>query len=73
MEGIMHIKQKISQYRRDFTAEYECEHCGGFQRGSGYDDAYFHEYVIPSMVCATCGKRAAEATSTADVPEGAVI
>lgn len=69
----MHIKQKISQYRRDFNAEYECEHCGGRQQGSGYDDAYFHEYVIPSMACAGCGKCAVEAMSSPDVPEGAII
>lgn len=69
----MRIKQKINQYRRDFTAEYECEHCGGRQQGSGYDDAYFHQEVIPAMSCAACGKTGTAATSAPDVPTQAVL
>ena len=54
----MQIKKIISQHRRDFTAIYECEHCGETKEGSGYDDAYFHQEVIPAMVCGKCGKKA---------------
>lgn len=54
----MRIQQILSQYRRDFTARYECEHCGATKEGSGYDDAYFHETVIPGMTCEECGKKA---------------
>ena len=57
----MKIKEITYQYRRDFRAIYECEHCGhvtGEKRG--YDDANFHENVIPTMVCPICGKTAPE-------------
>lgn len=69
----MHIKQKISQHRRDFWAIYVCEHCGHeTDKQSGYDDAYFHNNVIPSMKCAECGKDGMQSgpTSSPDVPAG---
>lgn len=56
----MKIKKIISQHRRDFTAIYECQHCGHESRGSGYDDSHFHQNVIPSMTCKQCGKTAPE-------------
>lgn len=56
----MKIKTIESQHRRDFTAIYECEHCGHTIRNRGYDDANFHENVIPAMPCEKCGKTAAE-------------
>lgn len=52
----MKIKQITSQYRRDFQAVYICEHCGKEEKGSGYDDAYFHSEVIPKMKCKSCKK-----------------
>lgn len=54
----MKIQKIVSQHRRDFTAIYECEHCGHTERGFGYDDANFHENVIPDMVCKSCHKQA---------------
>ncbi len=51
----MKIKTIISQHRRDFTAIYECEHCGHTVKGSGYDDTNFHQNVIPKMKCSSCG------------------
>lgn len=56
----MRIKEIKSQNRRDFTALYECEHCGYLEEGYGYDDANFHENVIPRMACKKCGKTAAD-------------
>ena len=56
----MKIKRILNQSRRDFTAEYECEHCGHVIEGSGYDDSYFHKQVIPAMECKECSKTAAE-------------
>ena len=56
----MKIKEITSQYRRDFNAVYECEHCGHTQTDSGYDDDYFHRTVIPNMTCPKCGKKASE-------------
>jgi hypothetical protein len=56
----MKIKTIESQNRRDFTAIYECEHCGVTKRGYGYDDDNFHENVIPAMECEVCGKTAAD-------------
>ena len=56
----MRIKEITYQNRRDFNAVYECEHCGYEHEGSGYDDAFFHERVIPDMKCPSCGKKAGE-------------
>lgn len=56
----MKIKTITSQMRRDFDAIYECEHCGEEHKGSGYDDANFHNNVIPKMKCRSCKKTAAE-------------
>jgi len=54
----MKIQKIIHQNRRDFTAIYECEHCGDTYEGSGYDDSYFHRVVIPGLECLSCGKKA---------------
>ena len=54
----MRIKNIIYQNRRDFNAEYECEHCGNIIIGRGYDDTNFHYNVIPEMKCKKCGKKA---------------
>lgn len=65
----MRIKTKISQSRRDFTADMECEACGNIDRlTSGYDDAYYHQNVIPAMKCRACGAASNSQTSSASVP-----
>ena len=56
----MKIQKIKSQNRRDFQAIYECEHCGYTTEGYGYDDANFHNNVIPDMKCKQCGKRGSE-------------
>ena len=53
----MKIQKMLWQNRRDFKAIYVCEHCGETEEKSGYDDTYFHNNVIPSMVCKKCGKK----------------
>jgi len=54
----MKIKKITSQYRRDFYAIMECEHCGETAlNNSGYDDDNYHKNVIPNMKCKSCGKR----------------
>lgn len=52
----MKIKEIVSQHRRDFYAIYECEHCGFVKEAYGYDDANFHQNVIPKMTCEKCGR-----------------
>lgn len=52
----MRIKKILWQYRRDFRAIYRCENCEHECEQPGYDDAYFHETVIPDKVCPKCGK-----------------
>lgn len=71
----MHIKKKIDQNRRDFMAVYQCEHCDHEEQGYGYDDVYFHQTVIPRMVCPKCEKTADAMTpkTTPDVPPHVVI
>ena len=69
----MKIKKIISQHRRDFRADFECEHCEEVQKDvSGYDDAYFHDSVIPNMKCGKCGKKGSEdyRPLTTKYPEG---
>lgn len=69
----MKIKRIISQYRRDFQAVYRCQHCNSEEELGGYDDANFHENVIPSMVCRKCGMAGNEITSAPTVPAHVVI
>lgn len=71
----MKIKTIERQHRRDFTAIYECEHCGREERGRGYDDANFHRNVIPAMKCKGCGKTAGDdyRPLATKHPEGAVV
>lgn len=69
----MRIKRKLRQNRRDFTAIYECEHCGHTLERDGYDDAYFHESVIPAMTCKSCGQAGGVPTSSPDVPAGVTL
>lgn len=47
---------KKSQYRRDYTGVFECEHCGHKIERSGYDDENFLVNVIPEWECPECGK-----------------
>lgn len=56
----MRIKEITSQHGRDFSAVMECEHCGEKQKiTTGYDDAYYHERVIPAITCRSCGRNRA--------------
>lgn len=48
----------LSQYRRDFRAIFECEHCESEIERPGYDDAHFHSHVIPNLKCDMCGEKA---------------
>jgi primosomal protein N' len=56
----MKIDKIISQSRRDFRATYICEHCGYIKEGTGYDDSFFHQNVIPKMKCEQCGRVSGE-------------
>lgn len=71
----MKIKEIIRQYRRDFTAIYECEHCGATSESDGYDDTNFHVNVIPKMKCPSCGKTADESYRplATKYPDGMVV
>jgi ribosomal protein L37AE/L43A len=71
----MKIKKIISQHRRDFVALYECEHCGDIMQSTGYDDAYFHNEVIPKKVCKECERSSGEdyRPLTTKYPEGFII
>lgn len=71
----MKIKEVTSQYRRDFTAIYICEHCGNVVALGGYDDEYFHTEVIPDMICKKCGKRAKDTyvPRATKYPEGMTV
>ena len=68
----MKIERILSQHRRDFTAVYKCEHCGHERKDCGYDDANFHQNVIPKMKCDKCNETAAEdyRPLTTKYPEG---
>ena len=52
----MRIKKISMRHRRDLDVVLECEHCGTFVGESAYDDAYFHNEVLPVMVCKSCGE-----------------
>ena len=69
----MRITSLFEQYRRDFTADYECEFCGHVYRGPGYNDSYFHQVVIPSKKCSECGKSSGQVSSSPSVPDGEIL
>jgi len=71
----MKIKKILSQHRRDFQAVYECEHCKAKKTSHGYDDANFHNNVIPAMKCRRCGKTSSDEYSplTTKYAEGVTI
>ena len=53
----MKILKITAQHRRDFHAVLICEGCKHKQDLTrGYDDKYYHEVVLPSIVCLNCGK-----------------
>jgi len=57
----MKIIEITSQNRRDFYADYKCEHCGHIEKNKwGYDDDHFHKNVIPNMRCKKCDKTSSD-------------
>lgn len=62
----MKITEYLSHHSNDFTATVECEHCGHTAKlTTGYDDAHYHNNVMPAMRCKACGKdRAGELLHT---------
>ena len=71
----MKIKTITEQRRRDFQAIYVCEHCGVEKVGLGYDDANFHQNVIPAMKCTSCNKTSGDdyRALTTKYPEGQTV
>ena len=75
----MKITSIISQHRRDFRANMECEFCQTkFFLDNGYDDANYYNNVIPNQKCKSCGEstnsKGGEADSiTPRIPAGVVI
>lgn len=60
---IHHIRDRI---RNDIFGVMICEHCRNTDRFVGYDDAYYHNNVIPKLKCKACGKdRAGDLESVA--------
>ena len=71
----MKIAKILDEYRNDFSADMECEHCGHIAKlTTGYHDNFYHRRVIPAMSCKACGKnRAGELEHTdAEVSQCAV-
>lgn len=52
----MKITKITYQSRRDFKAIFRCDNCGNEIEKWGYDDANFHNNVVPNIVCEKCGK-----------------
>lgn len=52
----MKLIEITSQHRNDFSGILQCEHCGSKKKiTTGYDDANYHNNVIPSIHCPDCG------------------
>ena len=59
----MKLIEITNQHRNDFTGVLQCEHCNAKQKlTTGYDDANYHNNVIPSFHCPECGKNRAGET-----------
>lgn len=69
----MKIDKIVRQHRNDFSAELICEHCGNRQvLRYGYDDAHYHEKVIPTITCLSCKKNRAGEVCEHENPDGAM-
>lgn len=61
----MFISKILSQHGRDFTALIVCEHCAtNAKLDTGYNDAYYHEHVVPAITCGCCGMNRAGVVPT---------
>ena len=50
----------LTSIGRDLYGMLECEHCGVTAKLSGgYDDAHWHNNVLPAFHCGACGKNRA--------------
>ena len=56
----MKIKSIRDQIRNDIYGELECEGCSHTQKFVGYDDANYHDRVVPQLKCKSCGKSSTE-------------
>ena len=66
----MQIQKITSQYRNDFSAILECEHCEATQPlDSGYSDWNYYNNVLPAITCQSCGKNRAGDTKVQN-PDG---
>ncbi len=53
----MRIDKITYRAGRDFRATLVCEHCDNKQElTTGYDDANYHDNVLPAITCTKCGK-----------------
>lgn len=67
----MEIKKITFKMGNDFYADMVCEHCGHEgELKTGYHDGFFHNNVIPSMLCGGCGKNRAGGTEPTDKAVG---
>jgi len=57
-------------HRYDYEALCECEHCGNKQYMRGYNDANFHNNVVPKVRCHKCNKDRNGEESTQYEPYG---
>lgn len=58
----MKITTIRAQHGHDMYGTFTCEHCNKeTPMQGGYDDAYYHEEVVPAMHCPHCGKNRAGA------------
>ena len=56
----MKIKNFTFEMGNDFKAILTCEHCGAEQKlETGYHDSHYHNRVLPSIACESCGKNRA--------------
>lgn len=63
----MKIEEITWRSRNDFHAILRCEHCGCSQKlTSGYNDAYYHNHVLPAMKCKVCDLPSKSALTPAD-------
>jgi len=70
----MKIKKVTWQHRFDFVADMECEHCDHTaELTTGYNDGFFHEKVIPAMLCKECGKNRAGGSETTNSELGVMV
>jgi hypothetical protein len=70
----MKITRTYGWYRRDFSYDAKCEHCGQEDKNlSGYDDSNYYNNVVPTIKCSKCKETSLSKPIVTDTPNSVYV